>query len=82
MQHSVTSATAEVAALTAIDQPDPTTEMRMPLTAGPISPPKWKVMALRLIALRRRSVPTTSEMNAERDGASMADATPVNAAIA
>ena len=82
MQHSIVSATADVAALTAIDHPEPTSAIRMPLTAGPISPPKWNVIALRLIALRSRSVPTTSEMKAERDGASMAAATPVNAATA
>ena len=45
---------AAVTALIAIDQPDPITTISTPEIAGPISPPRWKIVAFSAIALRRR----------------------------
>jgi hypothetical protein len=64
----------------AIDQPEPTTPMRMPLTAGPMSPPMWKTLALRLTAVRRRGGSTICPISALRAGPSSDPATPDTAA--
>ncbi len=77
---SASTAMAEVPALIAIDHPDPTTVMSTPLMAGPSNPPRWKMLAFNVIALRRRCEPTISVTKAERDGESTAIEHPVIAA--
>ena len=59
-----------------MEMPDPTRAMRIPLSAGPISPPRWKIDALTLMALRSLEVPTISVTKADRAGPSIAVATP------
>ena len=70
---------AAATAFAAIDQPDPTATIAMPLSAGPTSAPRWKMDALRLIAFRSCRGPTISLTNTERDGLSSSCTMPMSA---
>ena len=67
-------------ALPAIDQPEPTMPMRMPLIAGPARPPMWNTEALMLTAVRIRGASTIWPRSALRAGPSRAPAMPEIAA--
>ena len=63
--------------MTLIAQPEPTATMSTPLRAGPSKPPRWKIDALRLMALRMCRGPTISLTKTERAGLSKTCTIPI-----
>jgi hypothetical protein len=57
---SMVTVEQQASALAAKAQPAPTAVSSRPASAGPISPPSWKVVELTLIALRKYLGPTSS----------------------